>query len=70
MPRNDPRTRARGWIRGNTKIGRVLDIHVCHHEDRYRIEIKVRSLFQDDLGLKIVEDNSSLHLMKKKDQRN
>ena len=70
MPRNDPRTQARGGRSGNTKIGRVLDIHVCHSEDRYRIEIQVRSLFQDDPGLKIVEDNSSLHLMKKKDQRN
>ena len=47
LPRNDPRTRARGWIRRNTKIGPVLNIHVCHHEDRYSIENQVRSLFQD-----------------------
>ena len=45
--RNDPRTRATGWIRKNTKIGRVLDTHVCHHEDRERNDIQVRSLFQD-----------------------
>ena len=38
---------ARGWIRKNTKIGPVWNIHVCHHEDRYSIEIQVRSLFQD-----------------------
>ena len=44
LPRDDPRTRARGWIRKNTKIGPVLNIHVCHHEDRYSIEIQVRSL--------------------------
>ena len=47
LPRSDPRTRARGWIRRNTKIGPVLNRHVCHHEDRYSIEIQVRSLFQD-----------------------
>ena len=47
LPRNDPRTRARGWIRRNTTIGPVLNIHVCHHEDRYGIEIQVRSPFQD-----------------------
>ena len=47
LSRNDPRTRARGWIRRNTKIGPVLNIHVCHHQDRYGIEIQVRSLFQD-----------------------
>ena len=39
--------RARGWIRKNAKIGPVLNVHVCHHEDRYSIEIQVRSLFQD-----------------------
>ena len=47
LPRNDLRSRARGWIRKNTKIGPVLNVHVCHHEDRYIIEIHVRSLFQD-----------------------
>ena len=47
LPRNDPRTRARGWIRRNTKIGPVLNKNVCHHEDRYSIEIEVQSLFQD-----------------------
>ena len=47
LPRNDPRTRASLWIRRNTKIGPVLNMHVCHHKDRYRIEIEVRSLFQD-----------------------
>ena len=47
LPRNDLRSRARGWIRKNTKIGPVLNIHVCNHEDRYSIEIQVRSLFQD-----------------------
>ena len=45
--RNDPRTRATDWIRSSTKIGRVLHTHVCHHEDRFSIEIQVRSLFQD-----------------------
>ena len=47
MPRNDPRSRATGWIRKNTKIGPVLNIHVCHHEGRYSIEIQVLSLFQE-----------------------
>ena len=46
-PRNDLRSRARGWIRKNTKIGPVLNVHVCPHEDRYSIETQVRSLFQD-----------------------
>ena len=47
LPRNDLRSRARGWIRKKTKTGPVLNVNVCHHEDRYSIEIQVRSLFQD-----------------------
>ena len=47
LTRNDLRSRATGWIRKNAKLGPVLHIHVCHHEDRYSIEIQVRSLFQD-----------------------
>ena len=47
MPRKDVRSRARGWIRANTKIGPVLNVYVCHHGDRYSIEIQVLSLFQD-----------------------
>ena len=47
LPRNDQRSRARGWIRRNTTIGPVLNIHVCYHEDRYSTESQVRSLFQD-----------------------
>ena len=31
----------------NTRIGPVLDIKVCHHEDQYTIEVRVQSLFQD-----------------------
>ena len=46
LPRNDLRSRAKGWIRKNSKIGPVLNVHVCHHEARYSIEIEVRSLFQ------------------------
>ena len=45
--RNDPSTRARAWKRRNTKIGPVLNTHVCHHGDCCSIEIQVRSLFQD-----------------------
>ena len=48
LPRNDPRTRARGWIRRNTKIGPVLNIHDCHHEDRYSIEFMSNLCFKTE----------------------
>ena len=46
MPLCEKKTRAKGWIRKNTRIGPVLDIKVCHHEDRYGIVILVESLIQ------------------------
>ena len=47
MPRNEKKTRAEGWILKNTRIGPVLDITICFHQDRYSIEIMVESLFPD-----------------------
>ena len=47
MPRNQKKTRARGWILKNTRIGPVLDIKVCHHEYESTIEVPVKSLFLD-----------------------
>ena len=41
------KTRVKGWILKNTRIGPVLDIKVCRHENRYSIEVLVQSLFQD-----------------------
>ena len=32
--RSDEASRVRGWIRGNTKIGPVLDVKVCYHQRR------------------------------------
>ena len=37
----------RGWIRGNTKIGPVLDVKACHHQGRNGVEIMIESLFRD-----------------------
>ena len=46
MHRYEKKTRAKGWILKNTKIGPVLDKQVCRHEDRYSIKVLVESLFQ------------------------
>ena len=40
-------SRVRGWVRGNTKIGPVLDVAVSCHQGRYRVEIMIISLFGD-----------------------
>ena len=44
MPRNEKGTRVRGWIRKDTRIGPVLNIKVCYHDERYSIEVQVPSL--------------------------
>ena len=47
MPLCEKKTRAKGWLLKNTRIGPVLDVKVCRHEDRYSIEVLIESLFQD-----------------------
>ena len=46
-PRSEETSRVRGWIRGNTKIGPVLDVEVCHHQGRYGGGIVIESLIRD-----------------------
>ena len=41
MPRNEKRTRIRGWILKNTRIGPVLNIKVCYRDDRYSSEVQI-----------------------------
>ena len=48
MPRNEKETRLRGWVLKNMRIGPVVNIKVCYHDDRYSIEVQVPSLFQDN----------------------
>ena len=47
MLRNEKGTRMRGWILKNTRIGPVLNMKVCYHDDRYSIEVQIPSVFQD-----------------------
>ena len=48
MPRTEKVTRKRGWILKNTRIGPVLNIKVCYHDDRYIIEVQIPSLIEDN----------------------
>ena len=47
LPRSDESSQVEGWIRGNTKIGAVLDVMVCYRPGRYGVEIMIESLFRD-----------------------
>ena len=44
MPRSDERSTPKGWSRGNTKIGPVLEVKVTYHLYQHGIEIKVDSM--------------------------
>ena len=44
--RSEKISRVRGWIRGNTKIGPVLDVKVCYHQERCGVEIMIESFFR------------------------
>ena len=48
MPRNEKETQIKRWILKNTRIGPVLNIKVCYHDDRYSIEVQIPSLFEDN----------------------
>ena len=47
LPRSEESSHVRGWIRGNTKIGPVLDVKVCYHQGRYGMDIMIESFFRD-----------------------
>ena len=47
VPRNERKTRVKGCILKYTRVGLMMDIKVCPHEDRCSIEVLVQSLFQD-----------------------
>ena len=46
-PRDDHLSKVKEWIRGNTKIGPVLEVAVSYRQGRYGIEIRINSLFGD-----------------------
>ena len=47
MPRDQKRTRIKGWIQSNVRFGPVSDPKVCNQYGRYSIEVQVQSLFKD-----------------------
>ena len=46
-PRDDERSIPKGWVRGNTKGGPVLQVNVTNYLERYGIEIKTDSMQND-----------------------
>ena len=44
LPRDEKSTDPKGWIRGNTKIGHVLEVTTTYLQGKYRVEIRIESV--------------------------
>ena len=47
LPRYEKSTDQNGWIRGNTKIGPVLEVTTCCLQGKYGVEIRIESMNKD-----------------------
>ena len=47
LPRDEGASEPKGWIRGNTKIGPVLEVATCRLHGKYGVEIRIMSMNKD-----------------------
>ena len=47
LPRDEGASEPKGWIRGNTKIGPVLEVTTCCLHGKYGVEIRIMSMNKD-----------------------
>ena len=47
LPRDEDSSEPKGWIRGNTKIGPVLEVATCCLHGKYGVEIRIDSMNKD-----------------------
>ena len=47
LPRDEKSSDPEGWIRGNTKIGLVLEVTTCCLQGKYGVEIRMESMNKD-----------------------
>ena len=48
LPRDEEASQPKGWIRGNTQIGPVLEVATCYLHGKYGVEIRIMSLNRDN----------------------
>ena len=47
LPRDEEASEPKSWIRGNTKIGPVLEVAICCLHGKYGVEIRIMSMNKD-----------------------
>ena len=48
LPRDEKSTDPKGWIRGNTKIGPVLEVTTSYLQGKYGVDIRIESVNNDN----------------------
>ena len=48
LPRDEDLSEPKGWIRGNTKIGPVLEVTTCCLQGKYGVETRIKSVNKDN----------------------
>ena len=48
LPRDQETSEPKGWIRGDTKIGPVLEVTTCCLQGKYGVEIRIESMNKDN----------------------
>ena len=48
LPRDESSSEPKGWIRGNTKIGPVLEVATCCPQGKNGVEIRIESTNKDN----------------------
>ena len=48
LPRDDQGSQPKGWIRGNTRIGPILEVTTSFQHFKYGIEVRIQSVNEDN----------------------
>ena len=48
LPRDDPDSEAKGWIKGNTRIGPFLEVTTSFQHFKFGVEVRIQSMKEDN----------------------
>ena len=48
LPRDDPASKPKGWIKGNTRIGPILEVTTSFQHFKYGVEVRIQSVKEDN----------------------
>ena len=48
LPRDEPASKPKGWIQGNTRIGRIWEVTTSFQHFKYGVEVPIQSVKEDN----------------------